>query len=329
MSPSILFYRQELELARRHRRHRARRRAVADARDRRHAALQSRDGRSAQGRAFHAAARAHGPRALRRLRRADRGLRGCLLARGHERIRRRQPQFLDARDGRPIDARRELGFFDSVPIEVVATVFTLIGAISFNEHFIAWRTLQLSALRQGYANASVPDDRARVRRRRRRPCCTSTGTYPSLAESLRYASFEVVTVITTNGYMIADFSLWPLALPVLLIFSGFIGGCAGSSVGRHQGHSLHRAVQADRHSHPPAHPPAGDQAHEARRAAAAGFGRRCRRRLLRRLRHRVLHLHGARHDGRHGSGDGVRRRRGGASTTSVPGSATSRSRSRT
>ena len=37
-----------------------------------------------------------------------------------------------------------IGFFDSVPIEVVATVFTLIGAISFNEHFIAWRTLQLA-----------------------------------------------------------------------------------------------------------------------------------------------------------------------------------------
>ncbi len=53
----------------------------------------------------------------------------------------------------------------------------------------------------------------------------------SLGEALRYASFEVVTVITTNGFMIADFSLWPLALPVLLIFSGFIGGCAGSSVG--------------------------------------------------------------------------------------------------
>jgi len=31
--------------------------------------------------------------------------------------------------------------------------------------------------------------------------------------------------------MIADFSQWPLALPLLMIFSGFIGGCAGSSVG--------------------------------------------------------------------------------------------------
>src|SRR6185503_5512417 len=34
-----------------------------------------------------------------------------------------------------------IGFFASVPIEIVATVFTLIAGISFNEHFIAWRTL--------------------------------------------------------------------------------------------------------------------------------------------------------------------------------------------
>jgi trk system potassium uptake protein TrkH len=123
-----------------------------------------------------------------------------------------------------------IGFFDSVPIETVATVFTLIGAISFNEHFIAWRTLQLvrygrdtqTRVFLGVVLAFVAITTSVL---------YATGTYESLVESLRYASFEVVTVITTNGYMIADFSLWPLALPALLIFSGFIGGCAGSSVG--------------------------------------------------------------------------------------------------
>ncbi len=124
-----------------------------------------------------------------------------------------------------------IGFFDSVPIEIVATVFTLIGAISFNEHFIAWRTLQLARYGRDTQTRVVPDDRARVRGRRRRSCCTRRAPTRRWRESLRYASFEVVTVITTNGYMIADFSLWPLALPVLLIFSGFIGGCAGSSAG--------------------------------------------------------------------------------------------------
>jgi trk system potassium uptake protein TrkH len=38
-------------------------------------------------------------------------------------------------------------------------------------------------------------------------------------------------VITTTGFMVADFTLWPLALPVMLLFAGFVGGCAGSTSG--------------------------------------------------------------------------------------------------
>jgi trk system potassium uptake protein TrkH len=123
-----------------------------------------------------------------------------------------------------------IGFFQSVPIEIVASVFTLIAGISFNEHFIAWRTLQLH--RYGR------DTQTRVFLALvfvfivvTTLVLFATETYGSFAESLRYASFEVITVITTNGYMVADFARWPLALPLLLIFSGFIGGCAGSSVG--------------------------------------------------------------------------------------------------
>jgi trk system potassium uptake protein TrkH len=123
-----------------------------------------------------------------------------------------------------------IAYFDSLPIEVVATVFTLIGGISFNEHFIAWRTLQLG--RYG------KDTQTRVYLLLILALTVAatlvlyaTGTYGSLAETLRYATFEVVTVITTTGFMVADFSLWPLALPILLLFAGFVGGCAGSTAG--------------------------------------------------------------------------------------------------
>ena len=123
-----------------------------------------------------------------------------------------------------------IAYFDSVPIEIVATVFTLIGGISFNEHFIAWRTMQLG--RYGR------DTQTRVYLLIILALTVVTtlilytaGTYSSLAETLRYAVFEAVTVITTTGFMIADFSLWPLALPVLLLFAGFVGGCAGSTSG--------------------------------------------------------------------------------------------------
>jgi len=123
-----------------------------------------------------------------------------------------------------------LGFFQSVPIEVVATVFSLIGGISFNEHFIAWRTLQL----QRYGKETQTRTYVwivLVLTILTTAVLVSTATYPSLGEALRYASFQVVTVITTTGFMTADFSMWPLALPVVLVFAGFMGGCAGSSAG--------------------------------------------------------------------------------------------------
>ncbi len=49
--------------------------------------------------------------------------------------------------------------------------------------------------------------------------------------SLRYAAFQVVSVATTTGFGITDFSLWPSFLPFLLLYTTFIGACAGSTGG--------------------------------------------------------------------------------------------------
>jgi trk system potassium uptake protein TrkH len=123
-----------------------------------------------------------------------------------------------------------IAYFGSPLIETIAIVFMLIGGISFNTHFLAWRTLQLGRYgRDSQTRAflltvvGLALFTAFI--------LASTGTYPSPVEALRYAVFEVVTVMTTTGYGIADFSLWPLALPALLMFSGVVGGCAGSTAG--------------------------------------------------------------------------------------------------
>jgi trk system potassium uptake protein TrkH len=41
----------------------------------------------------------------------------------------------------------------------------------------------------------------------------------------------VVSIATTTGFTTDNFAAWPGALPVLLIFSSFVGGCAGSTAG--------------------------------------------------------------------------------------------------
>ncbi len=55
--------------------------------------------------------------------------------------------------------------------------------------------------------------------------------YPSFIESLRHASFQVVSLTTTSGFATADTNTWtPLAI-ILLIFCSIVCACAGSTSG--------------------------------------------------------------------------------------------------
>lgn len=57
------------------------------------------------------------------------------------------------------------------------------------------------------------------------------GIYDSFAQSIRHASFQVVSLASTSGFATADTNGWtPLAM-VLLIFCSVICGCAGSTSG--------------------------------------------------------------------------------------------------
>lgn len=119
--------------------------------------------------------------------------------------------------------------YQSPSVEVVAVVFMLLGAINFAVHFRAWseasgrpylesaeaRAFALTVLALTALVAIV--------------LSLENGTEP--LHALRLAVFEVVSVITSTGYGIDDFSAWPALLPVLLIFTSFIGGCAGSTAG--------------------------------------------------------------------------------------------------
>jgi trk system potassium uptake protein TrkH len=59
----------------------------------------------------------------------------------------------------------------------------------------------------------------------------NSGHYQTTQEALRYGVFQSVSIATTTGFASTNYSLWPLILPVLLIFSSFIGACAGSTGG--------------------------------------------------------------------------------------------------
>ncbi len=54
---------------------------------------------------------------------------------------------------------------------------------------------------------------------------------PTFFNALQYASFQVVSIITTTGFATADWDLWPAYSAILLVSLMFIGGCGGSTGG--------------------------------------------------------------------------------------------------
>jgi trk system potassium uptake protein TrkH len=53
--------------------------------------------------------------------------------------------------------------------------------------------------------------------------------YNSLADSARYATFQVMSLLTTTGFTTADYEKWPQSTQMFLYAVCFIGACAGST----------------------------------------------------------------------------------------------------
>jgi trk system potassium uptake protein TrkH len=50
-----------------------------------------------------------------------------------------------------------------------------------------------------------------------------------LIESVRYGTFQVVSLLTTTGFTTTDYEQWPMAAQMFLYVVCFIGACAGST----------------------------------------------------------------------------------------------------
>lgn len=55
--------------------------------------------------------------------------------------------------------------------------------------------------------------------------------YDGIAQSLRCAAFQVVSIVTTTGYVTADYEAWPGTSQIILLLCMFIGASAGSTGG--------------------------------------------------------------------------------------------------
>jgi len=123
-----------------------------------------------------------------------------------------------------------IGYFNSPAIEMVAVVFMLLAGVNFSLHFLAWRTMNpLTYFRDSEFRTyiSVLGITAVITV----AYLFLSATLPDIGDALHHGIFQVVSIGTTTGFTTAAYFHWPGFLPVMLLFTSFIGGCAGSTGG--------------------------------------------------------------------------------------------------
>jgi trk system potassium uptake protein TrkH len=121
-------------------------------------------------------------------------------------------------------------YFESHSILAVSNVFMLLGAINFALHFRAlhgrtfrlyWRDEETRVFLIIVLTLAAALSLYLYRQ----------GSYETLAETLSFSLFHVISFITSTGYGATDLSAWPAATAVFLVVTAYLGGCAGSTAG--------------------------------------------------------------------------------------------------
>lgn len=123
------------------------------------------------------------------------------------------------------------GYWNSPTLEAIAVFFMFVSGMNFALHFVAWRRASM----QSYFKDS--ELKAYVLLLVAFTILATfglylTNTFDSFATSFRYAVFHVVSIMTCTGFVLDPlFYNWPSFVALLVSFTAFIGGCAGSTSG--------------------------------------------------------------------------------------------------
>ncbi|HEU0071404.1 MAG TPA: TrkH family potassium uptake protein [Alphaproteobacteria bacterium] len=121
-----------------------------------------------------------------------------------------------------------IGKFDSPLIDMLVTLFTFLGALTF--------PLYITAL-QGRLRALWESEQIRGFVAFTAAVTLSLTLWQWLVNdmapltALRYVLFSVVSIITTTGFATTDYSLWGGFPVAVFFFLTFVGGCTGSTTG--------------------------------------------------------------------------------------------------
>jgi trk system potassium uptake protein TrkH len=123
-----------------------------------------------------------------------------------------------------------IGYFNSIPIEMIAMFFMFLAGINFSLHFVAWNNRSIvdyikDSEFKTYVMVLFSASAIVV------IALSLNGEYGSATETIRHSLFQTISIATTTGFTSQNFSNWPAAIPVFLIMISFIGACVGSTGG--------------------------------------------------------------------------------------------------
>lgn len=123
-----------------------------------------------------------------------------------------------------------LGHFDSIGVNIVCVIFLWIAALNFALHYAAASGRSL----KGYLYDPELKTFFFIQLALVFICffvLVQYSWFENAGMAFDQALIQAVSISTTAGFATTDFSNWPVFLPIMLIFSSFIGGCAGSTGG--------------------------------------------------------------------------------------------------
>ena len=120
-----------------------------------------------------------------------------------------------------------IGYFNSPNIEIIATIFIILGSIPFIAYLkfikgdkkIFFQDIQIKGLIYLFLLSTLIMFLYLF----------FTNNNILIIEKIRISSFNVVSILSGTGYVTNDFSLWGKFPLIFFLFLMFVGGCAGST----------------------------------------------------------------------------------------------------
>ena len=120
-----------------------------------------------------------------------------------------------------------IGFYSSDSIKIICIIFMFISALNFVLHFLFYKT---RTLENYFTNSEMKTFLSIIIGLLLLISLFSIGGRLSGIDNINIV-FHVFSFVTTSGFTVSNYSVWPTFIITLIFLSSFIGACAGSAGG--------------------------------------------------------------------------------------------------